>query len=215
VEPDHKAARLAQLDAPHVAALNAWVRREGQKRRLDIPWFDPGDAGVGARVVLLLESPGPKSTAQSGSGIISVDNNDPTAENVWTFRRDAGLVEGVLHWNAVPWYLGKGAKVTEQDLNRALGLLRSLLLLLPALEIVVPMGNSAKRLWGRYCNDRPNNLVVIPTWHPSALGLAQPGRREEVVAAMNRVHGMVDTTPEALPGVRERVVALGRRLARR
>jgi hypothetical protein len=207
------------LDAPHVAALNAWVRHESEKRLLDIPWFDPGDAGVGARVVLLLESPGPKSTAQSGSGIISVDNNDPTAENVWTFRRDAGLIDGVLHWNAVPWYLGQGTKLTEQDLNRALGMLRSLVLLVPALEVVVPMGNAAKRLWGRYCNGKPNNLVVVPTWHPSALGLAHPGRKEDVVVAMHRVQRLVDAAPETLavptPRVRERVVTLRRRLVRR
>ncbi len=44
--------------------------------------------------------------ARPGSGFISVDNDDQTAENVWHARSQAGLHAAVVQWNIVPWYLG-------------------------------------------------------------------------------------------------------------
>jgi hypothetical protein len=66
------AGREALLDAPHVEPLNTWVR--DVRRRLGpaaiVPWFDPGDGGVEARILWLL--PGPKATRErGGSGIVS------------------------------------------------------------------------------------------------------------------------------------------------
>lgn len=198
------AARLRERDAPHVADLNEWVRRENEKRGIIMPWFDPGDAGTSARVMLLLESPGPKSTATGGgSGVISVDNNDATAANCWALRRDASLLDGVVHWNAVPWYLGSSDQSVvapgSSELRRGVSLMRSLLPLLPELRVVVPMGNAAKRMWGLYCDARPNNLIVVPTWHPSGQGLAGAGKRAEVLAALVTVRRVVDDSLETPP----------------
>ena len=182
-------ARLMQVhSASHIAPLNEWVQREAAKRRLSIPWFDPGDAGTEARVMFLLESPGPMSDAGKGSGIISVDNDDLTAANLWSLRRDAGLADNVaVHWNGVPWYLGSVTAPTESERKRGIGLLKSLLPLFPNLEVVVPMGNAAKQVWAMYCIEKPNNLAVVPTWHPSGRGIAAPGRRAEVERALRTV----------------------------
>lgn len=183
--------RLSGVLTGPVEALNDWVLREEAKRNLSIPRFDPADAGTEAKVMFLLESPGPMADAGRGSGIISVDNNDPTAENLWCFRRNASLVDGCLHWNAVPWYLGSESQgvVTPEpgDVRRGVSMFRALLALLPDLQVVVPMGNAAKQAWGMYCTERPNNYVVVPTWHPAARALTAPGRRQNVQRALDRV----------------------------
>jgi hypothetical protein len=66
---------------------------------------------VKARSLLLLEAPGPKTAPEwGGSGFVSVDNNDVTAESVWLAREAAGLEEHVIAWNIVPWVLGRANK---------------------------------------------------------------------------------------------------------
>src|SRR5437763_661425 len=95
--------RLARLREPHVAPLNAWV--DDLKARLGastiVPWFDPADGGHSATILWLLEAPGPKATRErGGSGIISCNNNDGTAENTWRTRDEAGVSRDlVVHWN--------------------------------------------------------------------------------------------------------------------
>ncbi len=81
-------ARQERAYKSHVAPLNAWAASlaiGGGGR--EVPLFDPDDGGIGARVLLLLESPGP---AVSTSKFISMDNPDGTAENI------LGLVERQL-----------------------------------------------------------------------------------------------------------------------
>ncbi len=92
-EPGEVARKLALLDSPHVAPLTDFVRRLRASRAGDesIPWFDPTDAGVRARILLLLEAPGRRATAKQGSGFVSADNDDPTAENAWHLYREAGI----------------------------------------------------------------------------------------------------------------------------
>ena len=95
--------------------LNDWV--EGLRAQLgdsaSVPWFDPASGGVAARSLFLLEAPGRKAMGaeaelrRTGSGIISIDNDDLTARNCWMPRDEAGLAyEKSVHWNVVPWYLG-------------------------------------------------------------------------------------------------------------
>ena len=61
-------------------------------------------------MLCVFEAPGPMANAgnkQPGSGFISADNNDQTAENDWLLRNETGLTEDItLNWNIVPFYLG-------------------------------------------------------------------------------------------------------------
>ncbi len=149
-----------------------------------VPDFDPVDAADTTRILFVLEAPGPMtnaSTKRPGSGFISVDNNDATAENVWAARDEAGLHTGCLSWNIVPWYLGAAAtKPNTDDLrNGALELAR-LVAVLPDLQVVVLQGAFAQRGWLSYTAkalDRP--LHVAGTWHPSRQGLTSPLRKRE------------------------------------
>lgn len=106
--------RLRMLETVQSAQpLRQWTHALVARRIVDapnflVPHFDPADAdaGVDARVLFLLEAPGPMTNAgnrRPGSGFISVDNNDGTAASILTLRNEADLHEGALHWNIVPW----------------------------------------------------------------------------------------------------------------
>ncbi|MGE5434467.1 MAG: hypothetical protein ACM3S3_06740, partial [Candidatus Doudnabacteria bacterium] len=91
------------LDAPHVAPLSDFVRRLQRERGAVVPWFDPTEAGAKARILLLFENPGRRADAAQGSGFISADNDDKSAENMWGFFREAGIDRRrhVVAWNIV------------------------------------------------------------------------------------------------------------------
>src|ERR1700692_99287 len=114
-DPAETARKQALLHARHVEPLTAFVQRWQKKHGVAaVPWFDPTEAGTDAPILLLLEAPGPRSTTQrGGSGFISPDNDDMTAQNMWTLLREAKInrVTDVVTWNIVPWYLGTDRKL--------------------------------------------------------------------------------------------------------
>ncbi|MCI3276732.1 uracil-DNA glycosylase [Streptomyces cylindrosporus] len=150
-DPDVLRKRLrAVRTEPAVRPLNDWV--EKLRGRLGVgeavPWFDPACGRVGARSLFLLEAPGQKSMGaevelrRTGSGIISVDNDDQTAQNCWTLRAEAGLpYHESVHWNVVPWYLGSADRVAapkRTEIQGAAPFLHEVIAMVPALEVVVP-----------------------------------------------------------------------------
>lgn len=146
--PDEIARRRALLGAPHMAPLAAYasaLRVEGAAGD-EVPDMDPLDGGCGARLLFLMEKPGPMtSPARGGSGFASRDNDDQTAEAAWTFLRHAGLARGeVVFWNTVPWWNGTIA-FTAAERRRGLERLPALLDLLPRLEGAVMVERQAER----------------------------------------------------------------------
>jgi uracil-DNA glycosylase len=174
-----------------VQPLREWAATLAHERNALVPQFDPSEAGTMATVLILFEAPGPMTNADGlrpGSGFISVDNNDATAENLWRARTDARLIEGVLCWNIVPWYLGVASrKPTTAELKEGGAALQSLLALLPDLHTVVASGRYAQRGWREFA--RPGSSIAvrtIETWHPSPLSMNQPGHRDDLTAALKR-----------------------------
>src|SRR6218665_1553971 len=91
-DPEAAAARRALWQtAPTLASLRDYVDDLSIRDRA-APGFDPTDAGTEARVLFVLEAPGPRATAANGSGLLSADNDDQTAANLWKARKDSGLV---------------------------------------------------------------------------------------------------------------------------
>lgn len=182
--------RTSRLNEPHVAPLNAWVRDLSERLGPEaiVPFFDPGDGGVTARILWLLEAPGPKATTQrGGSGMISCNNNDQTAENTWRTREEAGVSRSlVVHWNVIPAYLGSDTKIRAadaSDIAAAGPLLEELLGLLPELQVVILGGGAAQRTWDAHA-PHGRSLTVIKCPHPSPTNInTRPGNREKVVEA--------------------------------
>ncbi|MFC7405726.1 uracil-DNA glycosylase [Georgenia alba] len=183
-DPGFLAAKQARLWEPHIAPINEFVHQIGKQVGAPVPYVDPDSGGIRSRVLFLLESPGPKAVT---SGMISVDNNDETAKNMWVAYRDSGLPRNQgLHWNAVPWQVGEGAKVKAPglaDVKAGRGYLLELLDLMPAVRVVVPMGNKAQAAVSGLVGDlTQRGVLVIDSPHPSPIPTAvTKGRNLEVV----------------------------------
>lgn len=198
-DPAVRKHRRTLLTAPHHAPLHAYVHTlisEVQVQDLDVPEFDPLGGGVHARILCLLEAPGPKAAARlGGSGFISIDNDDPTAHNMFTLTQLAGVPrEWFLAWNIVPWYVGSGDRIRPVQQNEiAIGRehLRALLTLLPELRVVVTLGRPAADGWAELAPAFPH-LATLTTWHPSGQALnPHPERRAHLQATLNLARQLV------------------------
>lgn len=202
-EPGEVERKLGLLELPHVAPLTDYVRRIRASRGGDesIPWFDPTDAGIDARILLLLEAPGRRATTKHGSGFISADNDDPTAENAWRLYREAGIDRrtDLVVWNVIPWYIGTDFAIrgwTQTDLEEAREALRDLLGLLPTLVVVVLQGKAAQAAWDRLGIEMP----VIRSPHPSPQNLnTRPEMRADILDALLAAKALASSASAAIP----------------
>lgn len=199
-DPELVAERMAMLGtAERTLPMEAWARDVEDRRRprrpdIVLPHFDPAEAGVEARALLLLEAPGPKTVPEwGGSGFISVDNADPTAKNVWETRNQVGLHDHVLAWNIVPWVLGRASvKPSPADLAQGSVELRGLLQLLPDLRVIVLSGQKAQEGWDAHLDLHIGDRYrVLRTVHPAGQSFAQTGAKEKFVATLAKVSELV------------------------
>lgn len=156
-----------------------------------MPDFDPLDGGTGARVLFLLEKPGPMTSASGaagrriGSGFISRDNDDPTAEAIREFMRCAGLSrQETVIWNVVPWWNGTRA-INRSELLQGTEQVIRLIELLPRLRAAVLVGKRAQRaklhLVGR-------GVEILTSDHPSPLVKARwPDRWAAIASEWSKV----------------------------
>lgn len=168
--------KLARIGEPHVRVLNRMVEewRQGPDGPRVVPWFDPDGGGVRARVLVLMESPGPQTVRAGRAGFSSEDNADPTAAALRRARSGAGLARlDYVRWNVVPWPLydaaGRRRAPLVADLDEARPALRGLFDALGRLELVVAVGAPALSGVMRLLTlDRVVPLVpVLGVPHPS------------------------------------------------
>lgn len=199
-DPEQIAARHQMLaTAEKTLPLEAWARTVEDRRRarqpdIVLPHFDPADAGVAARALILMEAPGPKTVPEwGGSGFISADNDDPTAKNVWNTRDAVGLHDHVLEWNMVSWVLGRASvKPTATVLAQAAVELRGLLALLPDLRVIVLTGEKARQGWDNFLDLHIGHKYrVLRTVHPSGQSFARSGAKEAFTATLAKTAELV------------------------
>jgi hypothetical protein len=134
---------------------------------------------VGARVLFVARDPGPKTQGeQGGSGFLSLENDDASAERFATLLEEAGIpATETLPWNAYPWYINRDPRAAE--LEDGVEPLARLLGLLPRLRVVVLLGGSAQDGWRRLERRHPalvSGLEIVRTYHTSSqafIGLAE------------------------------------------
>lgn len=176
--PEFLSQKQERLWEPHVAPINSFVERIRAERGMYVPYVDPDSGGVLARVLFVLESPA--KPASHGSGMLSADNDDGTAANIWAAYRESGLprTHG-LHWNAVPWYVGDGFKeknVSSAQVESGHAYLLDLLKLAPAVRVVVAMGKPAQHSLLRIQTDLSGQgVILLHSIHPSPRNNARGG----------------------------------------
>ena len=190
-DPAEAARRRAMLDAPRAAPLAAFA--EGLRRPgAHVPDLDPMDGGIGARLLLLLEKPGPGTDpARGGSGFVSFDNDDPTAVAGWRFARGAGIDRaGVAIWNTCPWWNGT-IRFTAAERRAGLDALPAFLDLMPALRAAVCVGRQAERAAPML---RGRGLATFASAHPSPqVRAAARARWEEIPLVWREAWRAADT----------------------
>lgn len=195
-EQTQRATLLAQ---PHVQPLARLVQemRDGRGEGFAIPDFDPLDGGIDARLLFLLEAPGPKAVQ---SGFVSRNNPDETAKTFYLLNAEAGIDRRLTAiWNAVPWYIGSGTRIRPADridVRSADGWLSELLLMLKDLQIVVLVGRKARHAETVVHASRPDVLIeTMP--HPSPMHVNRsPGNRDLLRARMGH---LADLLANSLP----------------
>ncbi|MGX5872985.1 uracil-DNA glycosylase, partial [Burkholderia gladioli] len=168
--PDVAALRRTMLTEPHIAPLVSYVNGLRAKHPdWEFQDFDPLDGGVEASMLFLLEKPGPMTSPTGkkvGSGFISRNNDDPTAENLFTFMRTAGIErKRTVLWNVIPGW-NATIRYNAAEIRRGVEELRDLLPLLPLLRTVVLVGKPAQRARRLLHSLRPD-LLIHTSAHPS------------------------------------------------
>lgn len=166
-DSDARSLRRRLLDAPHMRPLNEYVAGLRKRSGVEVPDFDPLDGGVDACILFLFEKPG-RMTGDDGrgSGFISRDNDDPTAENTFLFMRAAGIPRKLtVTWNVIPWWNGTRT-VTAAELREGAEETRRLTGLLPRLRAVVFVGAQARSARPRL---EDTGLAFFSSRHPSQI----------------------------------------------
>lgn len=191
--------RATLLTQPHVQPLARLVQkmRDARGEGFAIPDFDPLDGGVGARLLFLLEAPGPKAVQ---SGFVSRNNPDETARNFFLLNAEAGIDRRLTAiWNAVPWYIGSGTRIRpadRSDVRSADTWLAELLVTLKVLRIVVLVGRKARHAETVVRVSRPDVLIeTMP--HPSPMYVNRsPGNRDLLRARMRDLGERLASEPQ-------------------
>jgi hypothetical protein len=159
--------RRSMLHGTHIAPLTAYAARLRERKSVEVPDFDPLDGGIHAQVLFMFEKPGPMTASSGGSGFISRNNDDPSAEATFNFMQRAGIPRALtVTWNVILWWNGT-RKVTKQELRDGVASVRELISLLPSLRALVLVGRNAAKAKPYLSNE--TNLALFTSAHPSPL----------------------------------------------
>ena len=175
----YRAGQWAQRYTGKVAAVNRFIDELGAGHEAGHPpYVPPICGGVDALALSISRDPGPKAGGIKGSGFLSVENDDPSAERMGQFLRIAGIDYGhVLPWNAYPWYINSDP--TAAQLNAGVEPLRKLIALMPRLRVVTLHGATAAKGWKLFLRQHRGlierrGIVWLETYHTSRQALQTP-----------------------------------------
>lgn len=212
-DPEALAVKRAHLRDPHVAPLNELADAVADDERIArglVPYVDPQLGGTEARVLALLDNPSTKAEADTGSGLLSLENDDRSAKNLAEFYNDLQLGPRLfVHWNVAPAPINGekngGSSIAERE--RGARWLREVVALMPNLEVVLLMGDAARDGWKR--SGLALRGVTIPEQvpHPSQRGLNNSDGRVRLRRALIETKETLDGRPtrSASPVVERRV----------
>jgi uracil-DNA glycosylase len=163
-----------------------------------VPDVDPHDGGTEARLLILLETPGPHIHRTK---IVSADNPSGTARNLRRFLGEAGLPrhERVI-WNAVPWVIhggGPNRAPRAGEVRNGLAELPGFLDLLPRLLVAVLAGRVAGMAADTVAATCPD-VAVVRMPHPSPTYVCtSPDVARRIAAALTEAAALLGYDPAA------------------
>lgn len=191
---DDAVARAARLGEDHVAPLEAW--RASLAGGRPVPHFDPLDGGTEARLLILLETPGP---ADVSPRFVSRDNSSGTQRNLARFLDEAGIErQAMVLWNCVPWIVhpsgARNRALRRGEIREGLETLPGLLALLPQLTTAVLAGRVASEAASAIAAARPD-VAILTMPHPSPANVCtgpaiSAAIRDCLSAAVRRLQSM-------------------------
>jgi len=189
-DPAVRERRRAMLGEPHIVPLTAYAAKLRQRGSIEVPEFDPFDGGIHAQALFLFEKPGPKTANELGSGFISRNNDDPSAEATFNFMQRAQIPRKLtVTWNVIPWWNGTRA-ITRDELKGGIACLHELIALLPNLKAVVLVGNKAAK--ARPLLADQSHLALFTSAHPSPLVRAsQPAKWNAIPTEWAKIHSVL------------------------
>ena len=173
-----------------VAAINRFIDELGAENEAGHPpYIPPICGGVDALALSMSRDPGPKAGGIKGSGFLSIENDDPSAERMGQFLGEAGInYRQVVPWNAYPWYINSDP--TAEQLFAGVEPLRRLISLMPRLRVVILHGTTAAKGWKLFLREHHGlvkrlDIVWLATYHTSRQALQTPDRVERELREAN------------------------------
>lgn len=174
--PGYRSDQWSRRYDSHVQPLNRVIDDLGSHDTAGPPpYIAPMYRGVAARGLVILRDPGPKAGGDMGSGFLSVENDDPTAERELNFMTEAGIDPAeFIPWNAYPWFINAGPSTVQ--LRAGTEPLRRVIDLLPDLRVVLLQGGHARKAWQYFMREHGDMVAargidVLATYHPGRQAL--------------------------------------------
>jgi hypothetical protein len=192
-----RARRQALLGEDHVAPLVAYAAQLAERIGKAVPTVDPLDGGVNARMLILLETPGPRVL---GTGLVSRDNPSGTSANMFRFLTNAGIARAdTVIWNIVPWLIQtageRNRNLSRLEVEEGLAHLPDFLDLLPRLELAVLAGRKAEAALG-LLEARALPCLTMP--HPSPTYVCtSPDVALRISACLGKASKRLDVTRDS------------------
>jgi hypothetical protein len=162
----------------HVVPINSLVDSMCRGERGWAPYVAPMYGGTNARLLSVLRDPGPKTQKKEGSGFLSMENDDATAEAISEYFGSVRIgADQVVPWNVFPWYINRAP--TSAEIQFGLEPLHEIVRLLPRLRVVMLHGGSAHAGWKHFERKYPESVQgrsihVIKTYHTSRQAFWHP-----------------------------------------
>lgn len=191
----HVRRKKARLHERHVAPLTRLADAIAAARGLpagDVPYPDPDHGGVHARVLFLLTAPGPGAKTHTGSGLLSLENNDPGAARCHRETDRVGLAwSEVVHWNVVPFPIKLERSPTSAEIVAGSRWIPDLLARLEEVRVVVLLGLVPECAWIDGDLGWPG-LTVVMGPSPGYYGMMREGAPQRLTAAFDEVRAALD-----------------------
>ena len=185
--PDIIRQRYELLYLPHIAPLTQWIKNYKAKG-IDMPWIDPADGGVNARILILLQSPARSNLVPR---FVSQDNPGPSQQNLNSFLKQARIKrENIIIWNTIPWLTlhNENVSPTKENINKGIAIIKTLMPLLKNVSIVILAGAVALQTRKFFAQAYPD-VVILSMPHPSPVSLCRsPSVSEKIKNTLHQAH---------------------------